>query len=74
MTSLHASPSTVSPYAHQVPGSLETEASELEALNAGLKRHVTAWRTAHDSAVTHMTELLARMDAVIERAERNLRT
>jgi hypothetical protein len=73
MTSLHASPSTASTYAHQVPGSLETEASELEALNAGLKRHVTAWRTAHDSAVTHMTELLARMDAVIERAERNLR-
>jgi len=73
MTSLHASPSTVTPYANHVPGSLETEASELEALNAGLKRHVSAWRTAHEHAVTHMTELLARMDAVIERAERNLR-
>ena len=73
MTSLHASTSTASPFVHQAPGSLATEASELEALNAGLPRHVMAWRVAHDTAVTHMTDLLARMDALLDRAERNLR-
>lgn len=72
MTSLHASPSTAS-FTHTAPGSLEAEASELEALNAGLKRHVIAWRSAHDSAVDRLTEVLARMDALIERADRNLR-
>ena len=73
MTSVHSSPSTASPFAPAVSGSLEAEASELEALNAGLKRHDIAWRTAHESAVGELTSLLARMDALIERAERNLR-
>jgi len=73
MTSLHASPSTASSIASAHPGNLEAEASELEALNAGLKRHVIAWRSAHDSAVGELTSLLARMDALLERAERNLR-
>jgi len=73
MTSLHASSTTASPFIHQTPGILETEASELEQLNAGLQRHVMAWRVAHETAVTHMTDLLARMDALLDRAERNLR-
>lgn len=73
MTSLHASPSTTSFIKPACSGNLEAEASELEALNAGLKRHVMAWRTAHESAVGELTSLLARMDALLERAERNLR-
>lgn len=73
MTSVHSSPTTASSFTPAVSVSLEAEASELEALNAGLKRHVIAWRTAHESAVGELTSLLARMDAVIARAERNLR-
>jgi hypothetical protein len=72
MTTLHVSPRMASSLSAPIPGQLETEAAELEALNAGLKRHVMAWRTAHDSAVTHVTDLLKRMDDILERAERNL--
>jgi hypothetical protein len=73
MTSLHEQPRTAPSLSIKAPTPLESEAAELEALNAGLRRHVTAWRTAHDSAVSHMTDLLTRMDSILERAERNYR-
>jgi hypothetical protein len=50
---------------------LESEAGELEALNVGLKRHVAAWRSAHDSAVARLSGVLARMDSILERIEQN---
>jgi hypothetical protein len=50
---------------------LESEASELESLNVGLKRHVAAWRSAHDSAVARLSGVLARMDSILERIEQH---
>jgi len=50
---------------------LESEAGELDALNVGLKRHVAAWRAAHDSAVARLSGVLARMDSILERIEQN---
>lgn len=54
--------------------SLETtlaqEAAELDALHAGLMRHMTAWRTAHDGATARLNALLERMDAFLERCDR----
>ena len=48
---------------------LAQEASELDNLHKGLVRHMTAWRSAHDQTSTRLTELLARMDAFLERCE-----
>jgi hypothetical protein len=73
MTSLHASPRTASSLSIPAPTQLEAEAAELEALSAGLRRHTAAWRSAHDQAVSHMSDLLNRMDSILERAERNYR-
>ena len=60
--------------AKRTPPSLETtltqEAGELDALHTGLVRHMTAWRTAHDSTTERLTALLQRMDAFLERCER----
>lgn len=50
---------------------LQTEARELDSLSVGLKRHVTAWRAAHDSTVDQLTRVLSRMDSILERIERN---
>ena len=49
------------------------EASELDALHGGLKRHVAAWVTAHETAVTSLATILKRMDSILERIERNRR-
>lgn len=73
MTSLHASPHMASRISIPAPTQLEAEAAELEALSTGLRRHTAAWRSAHDQAVSHMGELLSRMDSILERAERNFR-
>lgn len=51
--------------------SLQLEARELDTLSVGLKRHVSAWRAAHDSTVDQLTRVLARMDSILERIERN---
>lgn len=73
MTSLHEQPRTAPNLSIPAPTPLEAEAAELEALNAGLRRHVDAWRTAHDAAVSHISDLLTRMDSILERADRNWR-
>lgn len=47
---------------------LEQEAGELEALHLGLRRHLTAWRDAHESAIMRLGAVAARVDAILERA------
>jgi hypothetical protein len=49
---------------------LDQEAGELDALHAGLVRHLTVWRDAHEAAVMRLGAVMARMDAVLERMER----
>jgi hypothetical protein len=49
---------------------LRQESAELESLHTGLVRHLTAWRSAHDSAVAHIAAVMARTDAIMERIER----
>jgi hypothetical protein len=49
---------------------LEQEAGELEALHLGLRRHLAAWRNAHETTAMRLDAVMAHMDAVIARAER----
>ncbi len=49
---------------------LDDEAGELEALHTGLRRHLTAWRDANESAIMRLGAVMARIDALLERAER----
>lgn len=74
MTPVQSSPATHSESNSNFVRGLETEAVELDALNIGLKRHVIAWRSAHDSAVTQLTNVLARMDSILERIGQNGRS
>ena len=71
MTTLHSTQTSSAEQNYSFSQSLQSEARELETLNSGLKRHVTAWRSAHDSAVTQLSAVLARMDSILERIERN---
>lgn len=48
---------------------LDQEADELDALRVGVVRHLQAWRDAHESAVARLTDVLARMDAIVARLE-----
>ncbi len=73
MTTAHATQSTSIPSAHSVTEGLLTEASELDALHTGLKRHVAAWAAAHETAVVSLATILKRMDSILERIERNRR-
>jgi hypothetical protein len=50
---------------------LGTESDELATLHVGLQRHAGAWRAAHESAVESLTSVLQRMDAILERFDRN---
>lgn len=49
---------------------LEHEAHELDALNVGLRRHLTAWRNAHETAIMRLGTVMARIDAAVEEIER----
>ncbi len=73
MTTAHATQSTSIPSAHSVTAGLLTEVGELDALHTGLKRRVTAWAAAHESAVTSLAAILKRMDSILKRIERNRR-
>ena len=73
MTTQHATQSTSIPSPHSVTEGLLTEAGELDALHVGLKRHVSAWVAAHETAVTSLATILKRMDSILERIERNRR-
>lgn len=46
---------------------LKLEVNELAALHKGLARHMTAWRSAHDTATSRLTAVLSRTDALLER-------
>ena len=70
MTPAQPTPATHSQMNYSFAHGLHTEARELGALNTGLQRHVIAWKSAHDSAVSHLTKVLARMDSILERIER----
>ena len=50
---------------------LAQEAGELDALHAGLVRHLAAWRDAHEAAIFRLGAVMARMDAILERVERH---
>lgn len=71
MTPVHSSTATHSESNSNFVLGLESEAGELDALNIGLKRHVASWSAAHNSAVAQLTNVLARMDSILERIERN---
>lgn len=73
MTLAHSTQDTQSVPPTLCPAGLQLEAGELETMNQGLKRHVAAWRAAHESAVSHLTGMLARMDNLLERAGREHR-
>ena len=71
MTPVQSSSATHSESNSNFALGLASEAGELDALNVGLKRHVAAWRSAHDAAVARLSGVLARMDSILERIERN---
>lgn len=50
---------------------LEQEAGELQSLHTGLRRHLTVWREAHETAILRLSAVMARMDAIMERIETN---
>jgi hypothetical protein len=50
---------------------LDEEARELEALHLGLRRHLCAWRDAHEAAILRLGAVMARIDTIVERIERN---
>lgn len=51
--------------------SLDHETGELAALHDGLVRHLTTWREAHEAAILRLGAVMARIDAMVERIERN---
>ena len=70
MTTAHA-PSTKKQIAQtNFSQTLDDEAGELEALHVGLRRHLSAWRDANESAIMRLGAVMARIDAILERAER----
>jgi len=73
MNIAHATPLKNKTPARNFSGTLEQEAGELEALHSGLRRHLTAWRGAHESAIIRLGAVMARIDSVLERAEHTRR-
>ena len=69
MNTHHATPTRKLKTQTHFTGALEQEAGELDALHAGLVRHLDAWRGAHDATVLRLGAVMARMDAVLERVE-----
>jgi hypothetical protein len=63
----HATPLEKLP-ARNLCDMLKQEAGELETLHAGLRRHLTAWRDAHERASTRLNSVTARIDALLARA------
>jgi hypothetical protein len=53
-----------------VTRALHGEVDELEALSVGLRRHLSAWRGANETAIMRLGAVMARIDAVVERIER----
>jgi hypothetical protein len=73
MNIAHQTPLENKTPARNFSDTLEQEAGELEALHSGLRRHLTAWRSAHESASQGLGAVMARIDAVLERAEHTRR-
>lgn len=71
MMTAHATPArTETTTQRTIAPALELETGELDALHAGLVRHLSAWRDAHEAAILRMGAVMARMDAILERVER----
>jgi hypothetical protein len=73
MNIAHQTPLENKTPARNLTATLKQEAGELEALHSGLRRHLTAWRGAHESATLRLGAVMARIDAVLERAEHTRR-
>lgn len=60
---------TKTPAQNSFSNTLELEARELESLHLGLRRHLTAWRDAHDGATARLTAVIARLDKILAHGE-----
>lgn len=69
MKTAHAAPLSKKTTQQKYAATLEQEARELEALHLGLRRHLAAWRNAHESATTRLGAVMERIDSLLERAE-----
>jgi hypothetical protein len=70
MTTAHATSTKKQTAQPTLSQTLNEEAGELEALHVGLRRHLSAWRDANESAIMRLGAVMARIDAILERAER----
>lgn len=71
MNTAHATSTNTKPASQTFSRTLEDEARELESLHEGLRRHLTAWRDANESAILRLGSVMARIDAILERVERS---
>jgi hypothetical protein len=71
MATLPTAATKLSPPVPAFTQSLDHETGELASLHEGLVRHLTTWREAHESAILHLGAVMARIDAIVERIERN---
>lgn len=70
MNTAHATSANEKTAQQDLSRPLDGEALQLEALHQGLRRHVTAWRDANESAIMRLGAMMARIDAILERVER----
>ena len=70
MNTAHATSTNAKTAQQGFSQTLDDEALELETLHQGLRRHVTAWRDANEAAIMRLGAMMARIDAIFERVER----
>ena len=70
MTTAHATSRNRKKNEANFSTALQGEVNELEALSAGLRRHLSAWRSANETAIMSLGAVMARIDAAVERIER----
>jgi hypothetical protein len=71
MKAAHATTTKSERATQDVTTTLDDEARELETLHLGLRRHLCAWRDAHETAILRLGAVMARIDAMVERLERD---
>lgn len=47
---------------------LERETNDLDALSAGLRHHLAAWRTRHEQVTGHARKIVERIDLLLDKA------
>jgi hypothetical protein len=70
MNTAHATSTNAKTAQQGFSQTLDDEALELETLHQGLRRHVTSWRDANEAAIMRLGAMMARIDAILERVER----